>query len=435
MPSDTRLIETAFPLKQVSRASVHEKSVRHGHLSTLHIWPARRPLAASRAAVLAALLPAPDSEDARRRVLERMAAVLSWGEEDPAEIERFRAEVRAAFGGRAPRVLDPFAGGGAIPLEAMRLGCEAEAADLNPVAWFLLRCTLHYPRALAGARRPLPGFAVQERAFAEAFLKAQGVTGKAALRAELERLHHGDGEAAQLTAPDLERASPAAEADLAWHLRAWGRRVLARVRRKLAARYPTYAEFEPRRRKGRGRAAGRERRVRYRRREPRLLTPDAEGRVSAAALNAEFDSFYLEQDANPRWVAKPAVAYLWARTVRCRDCRAEIPLLKTGWLCRKGTKCVRLTMMPTTDGTGVALGVETVGDGAHGAAGGAGVDRAARGGMRRMARAGHSATGRTVERGSRTARGQTTDQPAEHRLDHPARTARRRTTGGSTPGR
>ena len=373
MTSDTRLIEIAFPLKQVSRASVHEKSVRHGHLSTLHIWPARRPLAASRAAVLAALLPAPDGDDARRRLLERMAAVLSWGEEDPAEIERFRAEVRAAFGGRAPRVLDPFAGGGAIPLEAMRLGCEAEAADLNPVAWFLLRCTLHYPRALAGARRPLPGFAVQERAFAEAFLKAQGVRGKAALRAELERLHHGDGEAAQLTAPDLERASPAAEADLAWHLRAWGRRVLARVRRKLAARYPTYAEFEPRRRKGRGRAAGRERRVRYRPREPRLLTPDAEGRVSVAALNAEFDSFYLEQDANPRWVAKPAVAYLWARTVPCRDCRAEIPLLKTGWLCRKGAKRVRLTMTPTADGGGgVALGVEAVGDGARGAAGGAG---------------------------------------------------------------
>ena len=75
-----------------------------------------------------------------------MAAVLSWGEEDPAEIERFRAELRAAFGERPPRVLDPFAGGGAIPLEAMRLGCEAAAADLNPVAWFLLRCTLRFIR-------------------------------------------------------------------------------------------------------------------------------------------------------------------------------------------------------------------------------------------------------------------------------------------------
>ena len=374
MTPDTRLIESAFPLRQVSRASVHEKSVRHGHVSTLHVWPARRPLAASRAAVLATLLPAPGDEDERRRLLARMAAILPWGGEDPAELARFRAEVRAAFGGRAPRVLDPFAGGGAIPLEAMRLGCAAEAADLNPVAWFLLRCTLHWPRALAGARRPLPGFALQERAFAEAFLKAQGVTGKAALRAELDRLGHGDGAAAQLTAPDLERPSPAAAADAAWHLRAWGRRVLARVRRDLAARYPTYAEFEPRRRKGR-RQAGREPRVRYRPRAPRLLAPDAEGRVSAAALNAEFDSYYLEQDANPRWVAKPAVAYLWARTVRCRDCRAEIPLLKTGWLCRKGGKRVGLRMTPAAGGAGVAIGVETLGDAPGNAVGAAAQNR------------------------------------------------------------
>ena len=85
---DTRLIESAFPLRQVSRASVHEKSVRHGHVSTLHVWPARRPLAASRAAVLAALLPAPGGEDERRRRLARMAATLPWGGEDPAGLER-----------------------------------------------------------------------------------------------------------------------------------------------------------------------------------------------------------------------------------------------------------------------------------------------------------------------------------------------------------
>ena len=69
-------------------------------------------------------------------------------------------------------MLDPFAGGGAIPLEAMRLGCEAVAADLNPAAWFIPRCTLHYPRLLAGRKRPLPAFAVGDREFAESFLKA-----------------------------------------------------------------------------------------------------------------------------------------------------------------------------------------------------------------------------------------------------------------------
>ena len=137
-----RLIEAAFPLKQVSLDSVHEKNVRHGHISTLHIWPARQPLAASRAALLATLLPEPDGREARRRLLERMAGqpaetrggIFRWGREGGPEVARFREEVREAFGGRAPRVLDPFAGGGAIPLEAMRLGCEAVAADINPVA-------------------------------------------------------------------------------------------------------------------------------------------------------------------------------------------------------------------------------------------------------------------------------------------------------------
>ena len=75
-------------------------------------------------------------------------------------------------------MLDPFAGGGAIPLEAMRLGCEVTASDLNPVAWFILRCTLHYPRLMAGQTRPLPDFALRDRSFVEAFLKAQGVKKK-----------------------------------------------------------------------------------------------------------------------------------------------------------------------------------------------------------------------------------------------------------------
>ena len=192
---DLRLIEAVFPLKQVSLDSVHEKNVRHGHVSTLHIWPARRPLAASRATLLATLLRDPGTEAGRRNLLHRMAGtaedmpggeggdaretrggILHWGRESTTEgageLERLRTEIREAFRGRAPRVLDPFAGGGAIPLEAMRLGCEAVAADINPVAWFILRCTLHYPRLLAGQRRPLPAFAVGDREFVEAFLVA-----------------------------------------------------------------------------------------------------------------------------------------------------------------------------------------------------------------------------------------------------------------------
>ena len=382
--TDRRLIETAFPLKQVSLDSVHEKNVRHGHISTLHIWPARRPLAASRATLLATLLRDPENQEERDRLLARMAGtvepapagrvtgggerdrketrggILHWGRESEPEgvdeLDRFRAQIRKAFGGRTPRVLDPFAGGGAIPLEAMRLGCEAVAADLNPVAWFILRCTLHYPRLLAGRKRPLPACAVGDRQFAESFLKARGIRRTGALREALARLGHGDGEPVQpTTLADAE--SPASSADAAWHLRAWGRHVLAAARRELAARYPTYAEFEPLRRKGR-RQVGTAGNVRFRRRPPRLLEPDADGRVSTTPLNAEFDSLYLEDESRPRWIAKPAVAYLWARTVRCGGCRAEIPLLKTRWLCKKAKKRVRLTLEPRPSGSGVDFGIE-----------------------------------------------------------------------------
>ena len=146
-----RLIESAFPLKEASIDSVHEKNVRHGHISTLHVWPARRPLAAGRAVLLATLLDDPGS-DGRRELLLRIGGrvarkatgrgekeettggVLHWGRESSPDLARLREEVRAAFGGRAPKVLDPFAGGGAIPLEAMRLGCEVTASDINPVA-------------------------------------------------------------------------------------------------------------------------------------------------------------------------------------------------------------------------------------------------------------------------------------------------------------
>ena len=189
---------------------------------------------------------------------------------------------------------------------------------------------------------------MSEREFVEAFLKAQGITGKLALREELERLGHSDGEAAQMTAPQMERVSPTASADFAWHLRAWGRCVLRVFGISSRRANPTYADFEPRRRKGRRRSGSRPQ-VRYRHRPRRMLEPDEEGLVSTAALNAEFDSFYLENDANPRWVAKPTVAYLWARTVRCADCRAEIPLLKTRWLCRKEKKRVRLTLKPSVE--------------------------------------------------------------------------------------
>ena len=152
----------------------------------------------------------------------------------------FRARIREAYDGRAPRVLDPFAGGGAIPLEAMRLGCEATAVDINPVAWFILKCTLDYPRRLVGQTRTLPDFALRDRDFMTAFLKGKGFKGRA-LRRECAKLGLGDAGDAE---PELLDTRPAMEADLSWHVRAWGRQVLKAARRRLADRYPTYAAFQ-----------------------------------------------------------------------------------------------------------------------------------------------------------------------------------------------
>ncbi|MXX33226.1 MAG: DUF1156 domain-containing protein, partial [Gemmatimonadetes bacterium] len=376
----TRLSETTIPLRQISLDSVHEKNVRHGHISTLHIWPARRPLAASRAMLLATLLPDPGGAEKRRRLGERMAGclvpkklkgggedphlketeggILHWGREDGLELDRLRARIREAFGDRAPRVLDPFAGGGAIPLEAMRLGCETFAADLNPVAWFVLRCALHYPHMVGRTEKPLPGFAIADREFATALVKSRGANTPFQVRDALVGLGHRDGGDVQLGTALVPEAST--DASFAWHVRAWGLRVSNRVRRKLADRYPVYAYFEPRHRKGRGKKAMGPP-TPFKPRDPRLLKPDSQGRVSVEPLNLRYDGKYLEDDRNPRWVAKPVVACLWTRTAECGGCRSQVPLLKTRWLCRKSgpAKRVLLTMKADPKSRRVHFGIES----------------------------------------------------------------------------
>ncbi len=145
-----RLIEIDFPLKEVSKESVREKSIRHGHISTLHIWWARRPLAASRATAFAALIPAPKDPDELREKLEFIARLSKWENSlNQRLIENARKEIREAFGGKTPRVLDCFAGGGSIPLETLRLGCETYALEYNPVAVLILKAVLEYPQKYA----------------------------------------------------------------------------------------------------------------------------------------------------------------------------------------------------------------------------------------------------------------------------------------------
>ncbi len=190
-----RLIEEAFPLQKVSTDSKHEKNVRHGHISTLHIWPARRPLAACRAVTIATLLPDPADApetikkeytrlsgsplpDRQRKYLcDLIASLTRWGDENGHgdwnekdqkgrwlnKLRIARELIQLAYDGRSPRVMDMFAGGGAIPLEAMRLGCQAIANDYNPVAWFILKCTLEYPQHLAGNTHRLPKLNLDER--------------------------------------------------------------------------------------------------------------------------------------------------------------------------------------------------------------------------------------------------------------------------------
>lgn len=404
MTDTARLIEHAFPLKQASLDSVHEKNVRHGHISTLHIWPARRPLAACRAALIATLLPDPGTPEARKKLCERIGGrvvrkmekkkmpggatverekeqteggILRWLGEEPSsggkkkrdewrakkkhydtDLAWFREEIKKAYGGRAPKVLDPFAGGGAIPLEAMRLGCEATAIDINPVAWFILKCTLEYPQKLAGQKRPLPAFILKDRAFMERFFEAQGLS-PGDVRQELEKLGPTKPLPAktgrktkkrnQDEAPSMFGTDATVEADLAWHVRAWGQWVLGHARKELAKFYPVYADFEPL-------DAG----VKSYEQQPMRLVPlTADGTPDMTPLNGEFSADYLAGRGNPRWVAKPTVAYLWARTVTCKNCRATVPLLKTRWLCKKDRKRVLMTMEPNTDKTGVVFGIET----------------------------------------------------------------------------
>jgi putative DNA methylase len=164
------LAEVDFPIAEVSRHSVREKSIRHGHPNTLHLWWARRPLASSRAVLLALLWPDPcDSlcpsefkeqarkllrqvagcnpgttdEDLRKALLKFIADFANWDlASNRTYLDVSRALVKAAHGDEQPLVVDPFAGGGSIPLEALRVGCEAFASDLNPVACLILKVML-----------------------------------------------------------------------------------------------------------------------------------------------------------------------------------------------------------------------------------------------------------------------------------------------------
>ena len=156
-----KLIEVALPLAVINAESAREKSLRHGHPSTLHLWWARRPLAAARAVLWASLVDDPSAhpemfpteEDQlveRKRLFDILERLVPWeASNDETVLSEARAEILRSCDGDLPNVLDPFAGGGAIPLEAMRLGLPTFAGDLNPVAVLIQRAMLEIPSRFA----------------------------------------------------------------------------------------------------------------------------------------------------------------------------------------------------------------------------------------------------------------------------------------------
>jgi putative DNA methylase len=338
-----RLIEIALPIREISAESVRDKSLRHGHISTLHLWWARRPLAASRAVVFGSLVPDPDhpecppafrkavlrllkddvpkslryyylgrqkrtdadpylpykgiADTPRNRLLAFIAkwsreqkafdegrplddggvlkqpspggmlddrCLVKWETSDPAneqgqEVLRIARElIHLAYDGKTPVVLDPFAGGGAIPLEATRLGAQAIANDYNPVAYLILRATCEFPQKY----------------------------GKPGTRT-VEREEYGR----------VTREQVAVDNVLAYDVEYWAKWILTEARKQIGQLYP----------------AGKD--------------------------------------------GKPVIAYLWARTAPCSNpaCHAEIPLLKGLLVCNKSGKRVALTM--SRNGKEVTFGI------------------------------------------------------------------------------
>ena len=157
-----KLIEAALPLEKINAESAREKSIRHGHPSTLHLWWSRKPTATARAVLWASLVDAPSShpelfptEEDQNRERQRLFKILEdlivWENSDnPEVLERAKAEIVKSVGCEMPIFLDPFAGGGSIPLEAQRLGLEAHAHDLNPVAVMINKAMIEIPPRFAG---------------------------------------------------------------------------------------------------------------------------------------------------------------------------------------------------------------------------------------------------------------------------------------------
>ena len=178
-----KLIETSLPLEAINTASAREKSIRHGHPSTLHLYWSRKPLATARAVLFAQLVddpasrpdefPTVESQDAERaRLHALMEKLIIWeNSNDEKLLEQAREEIRKSNDGKLPAVVDPFAGGGSIPLEAQRLGLESHASDLNPLAVLINKALIEIPPKFAGWSPVFLGVAEEQ----SSWLRAEGL--------------------------------------------------------------------------------------------------------------------------------------------------------------------------------------------------------------------------------------------------------------------
>lgn len=180
-----KLIEVALPLEKINDAAAREKSIRHGHPATLHLWWARRPLAAARAVIWSSLVDDPsahpemfpteeDQSKERDRLFRILEELVVWeNSNNNAVLDAAKEEIKKSMGENIPDLLDPFAGGGAIPLEAQRLGIKAHAHDLNPVAVAINKAMIDIPARFSGMGAVNP----ESRALLgrELSYKAQGI--------------------------------------------------------------------------------------------------------------------------------------------------------------------------------------------------------------------------------------------------------------------
>ena len=183
--ANKKLIEVALPLEKINAESAREKSIRHGHPSTLHLWWARRPLAAARAVIWASLVDDPSShpeqfpteEDQnaeRQRLFKILEDLVVWENSNNEKVlDAAKAEIMKSTNGNPPALLDPFAGGGAIPLEAQRLGLEAHAHDLNPVAVMINKAMIEIPPKFSGMAPVNPD--AQVNSMHDAWARAEGL--------------------------------------------------------------------------------------------------------------------------------------------------------------------------------------------------------------------------------------------------------------------